>query len=45
MDNQQHQNEAQERKKTEQKSDEQLFDPWEQAFNCDFQKNEREFEF
>ncbi|MFK3965662.1 hypothetical protein ACI2KT_18860 [Ensifer adhaerens] len=45
MDNQQKQTEADERKEAEPKSEERRFDPWEQAFSRDFQRQERDFEF
>lgn len=45
MDNQQHQNETEERKNAEPKSEVRRYDPWEQAFNRDLQKNDRDFEF
>ncbi|WP_255381055.1 MULTISPECIES: hypothetical protein [Ensifer] len=44
MDIQQRHQEAEEKQPTP-KQEDQLFDPWEQAFNRNFQKHEREFEF
>lgn len=45
MDNQQRQRETEEREKVDQRQDDRPFDPWEQAFKREFQKNERDFEF
>lgn len=45
MDNQQQPHQSDEREKVEPKSEQRPFDPWEQAFRRDFQKNERDFEF
>lgn len=44
MDSQQRQREAEEKQPVPQR-DNQPFDPWEQAFNRDFEDKERDFEF
>lgn len=45
MDNQPSQSDTKDREENGQKKVERPFDPWEQAFNRDFQKRDREFEF
>lgn len=45
MDNQQQPRRNEDQQKVEPRSEQRPFDPWEQAFNSDFQKNERNFEY
>lgn len=45
MDKQEPTRESEERENAAPTQDERHFDPWEQAFKRDFQRQEREFEF
>lgn len=45
MDNEQRKSEADEREKVDPRHDERPYDPWEETFKRDFQKQEREFDF